>query len=239
MEIITSIILTLIASISTLIGYLFVYFNVKNINKCICISLSFCASIMFLISLKELLPISIKYILINNNIYNALIILISIPIIIYLMINILNKNNYTNNLYRVGVVTFIAMIIHNTLEGLITLLTSLINTKLGIKIALAIIAHNIPEGIIISTLIYYSTNSKRRAFIYTLIAALSELFGALIIYYLFKSFINAYILNIFIYITGSLMIIISITELYKESLSYNNYLWFMIGILLSLFILIT
>ena len=239
MEIITSIILTLIASISTLIGYLFVYFNVKNINKCICISLSFCASIMLLISLKELLPISIKYILINNNIYNSLIILITIPIIIYLIINKLNKNNYTNNLYRVGVVTFIAMIIHNTLEGLITLLTSLINTKLGVKIALAIIAHNIPEGIIISTLIYYSTNSKRRAFIYTLITSLSELLGALIIYYLLYSYLNAYILNIFIYITGSLMIIISIKELYKESLSYNNYLWFMIGILLSLFILIT
>ena len=237
MEIITSIILTTISSLSTLIGYLFVKFDLKNKNKYICISLSVCASIMIIISLNELLPISIKYIIKNNNIYNSLEILILIPIIIYYIINNINKNN-DNNLYRVGVVALIAMILHNILEGLITLLTPLINLKIGLKIIIAMIIHNIVEGIIIAIPIYYSTNSKRRALIFTLIASLSEVLGALIIYILFKSYLNAYLINIFIYIVGSLMIIISIKDIFKEALSYNNKLWILIGILLSLIILI-
>ena len=232
MEIITS----LIASISTLIGYLFVYFNVKNINRCICISLSFCASIMLLISLKELLPISIKYILLNNSINNATIILISIPVAIYLIIKITNNNN--NSLYRVGVVTLIAMIIHNILEGIITMMSSVINIKLGLKLTLAILIHNISEGICISIPIYYSTKSKNKALIYTFIASISELLGSLIIYYIFKNYLNSNILNILLYITGSLMIIIAIKEIYKESLKYKNILWFITGIILSLFILL-
>ena len=194
---------------------------------------------MLLISLKELLPVSIKYILLNNSIYNALFTIFLIPIIIYLIINTLNKNiNNTNSLYRVGVVALIVMILHNTLEGIITFMTSIINIKLGLKITLAIILHNIPEGIIISIPIYYSTKSKKRALIYTLIASLSELLGALIIYLLFKPFLNANIINIFIYIVGSLMIIISITDIFKEALSYNNILWILIGIVLSLLILL-
>ena len=239
MEIIGPVILTSIASLSTLIGYLFINFKVKNVNKYICISLSFAGSIMVLMSLKELLPISIKYMLMNNNIYNAIGILFIIPIIIYFIINLLNKNiNNDISLYRVGVVSMIVLIIHNTLEGIITFMTSMINIKLGIKLALAIMMHNIPEGIIISIPIYYSTKSKKKAFIYTFVASISELCGALIIYLIFKSYINAYILNILLYIVGSLMIIIAIKEIFKEVFKYNNLLWILIGILLSLFILL-
>ena len=239
MEIIGPIILTSIASISTLLGYLFVYFKVKNINKYICISLSFSGSIMLLISLKELLPISIKYIFNNNNVYNAITIIILIPIIINIITNILNKKiNNTNTLYRVGVVSLITIITHNILEGIITFYTSIINIKLGTKLALAIMLHNIPEGIIISIPIYYSTNKRGITFKYVLISSLSELFGALLIYLLFKSYINSNIINLLLYIVGSLMIIISIKEIFKEALKYKNIIWILIGISLSLLILI-
>ena len=239
MEIITSFFITFISGISTLIGYLFTYIRTKNINRLVCIFLSFAFGIMILISIKELTITPIKYILITNNIYNSLFIIILIPIIIYLIISYINKNNNTtNSLYRVGVVSAITLMLHNIPEGIITFMTSSINIKLGIKLSLAIIAHNIPEGILISIPIYYATKNRRVALHYTLLAALSEVFGGLFFYLLFNKYITISILNIILYIIGCLMIIISLKEILPEILKYKNNLWFMIGVLLSLFILI-
>lgn len=239
MEIIGPLALTLIAGLSTSLGYLFTYIKAKNINKFICISLSFASGIMALISIKELIPNSLSYIILTSNKYYSLSIILVIPIIIYLFINFFNKNiNNQDSLYRVGILNMIALIIHNIPEGIITFMTSTINFKLGLKLALAIITHNIPEGIIISIPIYYATKNRLKAFFYTLIAGLSEVFGALIIYLLFKNLINMLIINIIMYIIGCLMIIIVIKDLIPAILKYNNIIWIMIGIVLSLFILI-
>ena len=239
MEIIGPLALTLIAGLSTSLGYLFTYIKAKNINKFICISLSFASGIMALISIKELIPNSLSYIILTSNKYYSLSIILVIPIIIYLFINFFNKNiNIQDSLYRVGILNMIALIIHNIPEGIITFMTSTINFKLGLKLALAIITHNIPEGIIISIPIYYATKNRLKAFFYTLIAGLSEVFGALIIYLLFKNLINMLIINIIMYIIGCLMIIIVIKDLIPAILKYNNIIWIMIGIVLSLFILI-
>ena len=239
MEIITSFLITFIAGISTSIGYLFTYIKSKNINKLICIFLSFAASVMILISIKELTITPIKYILLTNNIYNSLFIIVITPIIIYFIINSINKTiDNSNSLYRVGVLSAITLVLHNIPEGIITFMTSSININLGIKLSLAIIAHNIPEGILISIAIYYATRNRGRAFIFTLIAGLSEVFGGLLFYILFNKYITINLINIILYIIGCLMIIISLKEILPEVLKYKNNLWIMIGVFLSLFILI-
>ncbi|MBR1416428.1 MAG: ZIP family metal transporter [Bacilli bacterium] len=239
MEIFGTLMLTLIAGLSTCLGYFFTYIKSKNIDKLVCISLSFAMGVMILISIKELIPSPIKYILITNNIYTSLSIIISIPIIIYLLFFLVNKIIKNNNsLYRVGVLNTLTLILHNIPEGIVTFMSSKINIKLGLKLTLAIIAHNIPEGICISIPIYYATKNRKKAFIYTLIAGISELFGALLVYILFNKYITSSILNIILYSIGCLMIIISIKEILPEVLKYNNYLWILIGILLSLFILL-
>ena len=235
MEIITSFFLTIIASLSSMIGYFLTYIKIKRKDYIIIISLSFAFSVMILISLKELIPISLFYLI--NNI--SFIYILLIPIIIYNIISILNKNlENQNSLYRVGVLSMIVMIIHNILEGTVTFMSSYIDLHIGIKMTLAIIAHNIPEGILISMPIYYSTKSRGKAFIYTSIAALCEVFGALLIYLIFKTYINYLIINIFLYIIGCIMITISFKEILPEIIKYNNKLLFMLGIILSLFILL-
>ena len=235
MEIITSFMLTLIASLSSLIGIIFTYIKCKRVEYIIVISLSFSFGVMTLLSTKELIPISLHYLVDKISI----IYIILIPLMIYFIVNLLNKNiNYTNSLYRVGILSCITLIIHNILEGTLTFMTSYLNTNIGIKIALAIIAHNIPEGILISIPIYYSTKSRGRAFIYTFTAAISEVFGALLIYLLFKQYISVLIINLITYIVGCLMIIISFKEILPEIIKYNNKLLSMIGLLLSLFILL-
>ncbi len=239
MEIFTSFILTSIAGLSTCLGYLFTYINTKNKDKFICIFLSFSLGVMILISIKELIPIPLKYIYFKYNLSTFLSILIIIPIIIYIIINYLNSNlKNGNSLYRVGVLNTISMIFHNILEGIVTFFTALSNYTLGIKLGLAIMAHNIPEGISIAVPIYYGTKNRGRAFLYTLLAGSSEVIGALLFYLIFKNSINVNIINILLYTIGCLMIIISIKEILPEVLKYKNINWILIGLLLSLFILI-
>lgn len=99
-------------------------------------------------------------------------------------------------------------------------------------LTIAIALHNIPEGISISIPVYYSTNSKLKAFFYTLISGLSEPLGAVIAYLFLAKYIDNTILGIIYSIIAGMMINISINELYKESIIYNKkntIIYFIIG----------
>ena len=53
-------------------------------------------------------------------------------------------------LFRMGLLTALAIAIHNFPEGLATFMGALADPKLGLSIAVAIAIHNIPEGISVS-----------------------------------------------------------------------------------------
>ena len=216
--------LTTIAGLSTLVGTIPIFFKIKNENSIICASLAFASSVMFTISIIDLIPESFN--LLNNYIdfLKIIIIFISIIIIIitsYLIDNKLSKES-NNNLYKVGIITMIAIVIHNIPEGIITFISTTKNIKLGLSLTIAIALHNIPEGISISIPIYYSTKSRLKAFIYTFISGLSELLGAILTYVFLFKYINSTILGILLSLTAGIMISISMNELLIGSLEYNN-----------------
>lgn len=109
------------------------------------------------------------------------------------------------------------------------------NSKLGLSLAIAIALHNIPEGISISIPIYYSTKSRGKALLYTLISGLSEPFGALLTYLFLKPFINNLLMGFLLSLIAGIMIQISIYELIPSALKYNNkktvIIWFIIGMI--------
>lgn len=67
-------------------------------------------------------------------------------------------------LMRMGVMTALAIGIHNLPEGIATFMTAMDDTTLGIAIAVAIAIHNIPEGIAVAIPVYYATGDRRKAF---------------------------------------------------------------------------
>lgn len=108
------------------------------------------------------------------------------------------------------------------------------NMKLGISLAIAIAFHNIPEGISISIPIYYATDSKFKAFMYTFISGMSELLGAIITYLFLSKLINSVFMGLLFSVIAGIMIHISIYELLPTSLNYKNkkvtVLLFIIGV---------
>ena len=103
---------------------------------------------------------------------------------------------------------------------------------------LAIILHNIPEGISISMPIYSSTKSKSKAILYTFISALSEPFGAFLAYIFLKNIMNDLILGILFSLIAGIMLQISFCELLPTARRYNNtkylIIFFLIGVLFML-----
>ena len=213
--------ITLLASFTTLIGVIPIFIKFKNIYRIINISISFAAGVMITVSILDLIPESIK--MIDINFINVIFMLISINLGFIVSAFINNKIKIENSLYRVGVITILAIIAHNIPEGIATYLASSKDIKLGITLAVSIALHNIPEGIGIAIPIYYSTKSKKRAVIYTLLAGVSELIGAFI-----GIFINIDITYLLPFIAG-IMIYIAIFDLIPTALRYKNYIYTIIG----------
>ena len=236
-------ILTTIAGLSTLIGTFIIFIKEKNKNNLIISSLSFASAVMISISILDLTVESINLLRLN---YNGLIvcsltfIFIIIGIIISMIIDYFlpsNININNNKLYKVGLITTFAVIFHNIPEGIATFMATNSNINLGLSLTIAIAMHNIPEGISIAVPIYYATKNKLLAFKYTLISALSEPFGALLTYLFLQKYITNNIMGYLFAIIAGIMLHISICELLKTALKYNNKklvkLFFTIGILFS------
>jgi ZIP family zinc transporter len=69
-------------------------------------------------------------------------------------------------LVTTGIITGIAMALHNFPEGLITFTSMVQSASSGIPLAIAIAVHNIPEGICIAIPVLYATGSKMKAFLW-------------------------------------------------------------------------
>jgi len=229
--------ITTIAGLSTLLGTIIIFIKDKNQNKIISNSLIFSASIMLYISILDLIPTAVSLIKGEYSTFIEMIYIYgSIMSGMIIMFAISKKIDNENNLYKVGIISIIALILHNIPEGIITFLTTQKNQKMGIKIAFAIALHNIPEGISISIPIYYSTKNKIKAFKYTLISGFSELIGAIIAFLFLRDLVNDMFFTFIYSITAGIMIYISFNELIPESLKRNKsnikWLYFLFGIII-------
>ena len=125
-------------------------------------------------------------------------------------------------LLRMGIFSAIAIAIHNFPEGLATFVAALKDPKLGIPIALAIAIHNIPEGISVSIPIYYSTGSKKKAFLYSFLSGLAEPIGAIVGYGLLFYFLNEVVLGVIFAGVAGIMVFISLDELLPTAREYSE-----------------
>lgn len=236
-----SFIITFLAGISTILGIIPTYFNKKYEDKIINFSLSFASGIMITISFISLIPEALKYLNTSLSFFTIILTLIFINIGL-IMATIIDKNISkrvsNNSLYKVGIVSIIALILHNIPEGITTFITTSNDFKIGLTLSLAIALHNIPEGISIAVPIYYSTNSHRKAFLYTFISGFSEFFGAVLAYIFLSHFVNDFIMSLVLGITAGVMIQISTNELLPTSFKYKNNFISFLGLFLGSIIMI-
>ena len=217
--------LCFLAGLSTLFGSLFIFIkgNKNNIIKC---ALAFASGVMLSVSIFDLIPESLTMFqsTSKNSIFFYVTIFIIIGLIIPLFIDKIlpNKLDQNGKLYKLGIFTMIAIIIHNIPEGIATYISSETNIKLGISITIAIAMHNIPEGISIAMPVYYATKNKKKAIFLTFISGMSEPLGALLAFLFLKPIINNTIMGALFAIIAGIMTYISMVELLPSALQYKE-----------------
>jgi ZIP family zinc transporter len=125
-------------------------------------------------------------------------------------------------LLRMGMMTALALAIHNFPEGLATFLAALRDPGLGVAIAIAIAIHNIPEGISVSVPIYYATGSRRKAFLYSFLSGFAEPVGVIVGYTILRPFMNDAIFGILFASVAGIMVFISLDELLPTAREYGG-----------------
>ncbi len=232
--------ISLLAGVSTLIGVIPIFIKIKqkNINKFITFSLSFSLSTMMGISIFDLIPTSFIFLKEKYNIILLGILLILEFGITFFMVGMLNKKidkkGQGSELFKLGILNMLVLILHNFPEGIATFLSSYVNVELGLKLSFAIMLHNIPEGLCIAIPIYYATKDINKAIKYTLISGLSEPLGALICYVFFKNFITMTMIHFVLLFVGCLMLVLAIEKIFPEAIKYKEDKYVCIGILIGL-----
>ncbi len=230
--------MTTLAGISTLLGSILIFIKAKE-DKLLTSSLAFAAGVMITVSFTDLIPSSINKIgeycpftaticlcLIGSN--------VGVLLSNFIEKKIEKKDN-SSTLYKVGIISMLAIILHNIPEGIATYISCKNDFSLGLKLTIAIALHNIPEGISISIPIYYATRSKKKALLYTFISGFSEVVGAIISFLFLDGLENDLFMGFLYSMIAGIMISISIKELIPESLNYNlkskTIIYFIIGFL--------
>lgn len=125
-------------------------------------------------------------------------------------------------LQKMGLMTALAVGLHNFPEGLATFVATLADSQVGGAIALAIALHNVPEGVCVAMPIYYATGSRWKGFWWSVLSGISEpvggLFGYLILY---GDNMSPLAYGGLFGAIGGMMVYISVVELIPTALKYD------------------
>ena len=244
METFVALTVSTLAGLSTVLGALVIFIKIKDekITKFITLALSFSLAIMIGISITDLIPNSFFNLMINYNLKRSLITTIIAFILGFIIIKILDlkisKEKQNNNLYKLGILNMIALMLHNFPEGIATFLSSYQDLSLGLKLSLAIMLHNIPEGISIAVPIYYATHNKKKAILNAFISGLAEPLGAVLAFIFLKRFINEQLISIILLLVAGIMISISIEEIFPEVKKYGHYKLIYLGLIVGIIVIL-
>lgn len=249
--------LTLLAGLSTGIGSAMAFFAKKTNAKFLSVSLGFSSGVMIYVSMIEIFFKAQDSLQVAMGIKNgAIATVISFfggmlligaidrlipqkdnPHEIKTMdagIKILKDNG---KLMRTGLFTALAIAIHNFPEGLATFVSALQEPSLAIPIVIAIAIHNIPEGIAVSVPIYYATNNKKKAFLYSFCSGLSEPVGAIIGYLILMPFMNDVVYGMLFAAVAGIMVFISLDELLPLAREYGEHHLSIYGLVIGMLVM--
>lgn len=130
-----------------------------------------------------------------------------------------NKNNQSY-IRRVGLMAALAITAHNFPEGLATFFAMLESPELGVPLAVAIALHNIPEGISIAVPVYVATGSKKIAIIASLLSGLAEPVGAGLGYMILAPFLTEAVFGAVFGVIAGVMVFLSLDELLPAAKRY-------------------
>ncbi len=174
---------TALLGVFILIGVLISYFFKKS-EKIVLFSIGLAFGVIAMLIFTDLLPEIMECIPLSK-IYITIISIVIGFLILRILDNFVpdheNKEK-KDNLIHIGVMSSIALGLHNIIEGMAVYSSMLTSTKLGLALTLGVGFHNIPLGIVIGGAFYQSNNDKYKSILNILLVSLTTFIGGLIMF---------------------------------------------------------
>lgn len=240
--------LTLLLGLFIIIGAVIVFVT-KNNDKFVQFSISLAFSVMLMLIAIDLLPEAYDVIDTGNNIYNIIYILVGAAIgfiLLKLLDNFIpdhdddpnTSNDDLKNLKHIGLVSSIALVIHNIVEGMAIYLLVSSDIKAGIIACIGVGLHNIPLGMVIASTFYKSNQNKKKTLLIILGISFSTFIGGLIIFLFPFTNILGYIEKVSLTLTIGMLLYILIMELLPKVITYKNKKITIVGIITGIVLLL-
>ena len=207
---------------------------IKDNKKTRELSISMAFSVLFLLIFLELIPEAITHLD-----YKQVLLFGFIGVLLLKLLDLfIPEHEHTNkkdHVLHIGLISIIALILHNIIEGMALYIALKNETHLGIMLGIGVGLHNIPMGMIISSTLKQAKYSNLKIIIISSLISLSTMLGALIIHFIGN--IGEYYLGVLLSITLGMIIYIVFFELLEHILHQNkknNITGFIIGFLLIL-----
>ena len=244
--------LTMLAGLTTAFGGAIAFITKKNNLKALSVGLGFSAGVMIFVSLVDIIPGAKE--MLKTNFPNSFEWLVLFGFIAGLLVSVLidyflpdhvdtqellnpdapedDSNHYKHyKLKRAGMLTAIAICVHNFPEGMATFLTTTQDIRLGLSVALAIAIHNIPEGIAVALPIYHVTGKKRYAMLYAAMSGITEPIGAVVGMLFFGLLFPQVLVGFLMAAVAGIMTYISFDTLLPLAKEYGNWHLSIVGII--------
>ena len=131
-------------------------------------------------------------------------------------------HHHHKKIARVGLLTALAITAHNFPEGMATFFATLNEPAVGMTLAAAIAIHNIPEGVAIAIPVYYATGDRKLAVLATCGSALAEPAGALLGYLILAPFLSPVVYGVTFGMIAGAMVFLALDELLPEAKRYSK-----------------
>ena len=253
-NVVLALLMSAAAGLSTGIGGLFGVFAKKTNTTFLTFSLGLSAGVMVYISFVEMMPeamelLSLAYGARQGELVRLLAFLGGMALIAIIDKLIPEEDNPheadnwqveeppAHKLKRAGVLTALAVGIHNFPEGIATFVSALRDPGMALPIVAAIAIHNIPEGIAVSAPIYYATGNRWKAFGMSFLSGLAEPLGALLGYLVLMPFMSDALYGILYAGVSGIMVFISFDELLPSAEKYGKHHVAIAGVLVGMAIM--
>ena len=148
-----------------------------------------------------------------------------------------HTHNHTNNkchnehLHHIGIISAVAIIIHNVIEGMSIYLVSSKDLLSGLLLCLGVGLHNIPMGLVISSTLISASFTKEKTLKISLIVSISTFIGGIIMFLL--GGVNNMAEGVLLGLTIGMLIYILAFELYEQISNMKDKKTARLGILIG------
>lgn len=212
---------TLALGLFILLGSAIVFIT-KNSNKVVNFSISMALGVMIALGLFELFPEAMEHLNESTSMtwfYFLIFLLIGLGLLFALDkfvpdhdIPEPTEKEINENLRHIGIVSSIALMLHNIIEGMAVYSSVTTDLHMGLLMCIGVGLHNIPLGMVITSTFYKYNNSIKKTLFASLLISISTFIGGFIMY-LLSGIVSTFILGLLLTMTLGMLCYIILFEL--------------------------